>query len=474
MYLLGPVGVGKMGTYMRYVGDDYCYSAALKSGGFLGGQIETFSMVERFNGDRYTLTFVSFLTELFGPEANAVAVGLTVALWLVGLTLAVYQLLRLLKQGRRMGFSFAVASVISFSLLLTYPDRFVALYWVIAMYTYFAPMVAMVWLSVAVLTLLLSQRVAIWKLLALFAATWVFGAFSETGTVLQLAWLVVFSLAVWRLEGREFWSRDYRIFLAPLLATCLALVTMMLSPYGLGFFKSGGVKADIGGLLVQTIRAAAGYVFTLDKGFRTPYAVELITLGAMGYLTQPFWKSEVHRSWGLRALMLLAFLATGWFLVAMAFFPSYLVLKSFPSPRALMPAHILRHLVFASIALYTGRSVGGMFPQRRRIHAGTVVGATLVILAASLYPIRAYPYFLEREAFMKKWSYLWDQRDEEIRAAVKKGQSNVRVMRLDHPVPWLAELGENPRSAYNQCAQEYYGISSIIADLPGWRDFQLP
>ena len=47
-------------------------------------------------------------------------------------------------------------------------------------------------------------------------------------------------------------------------------------------------------------------------------------------------------------------------------------------------------------------------------------------------------------------------------------------MVLDHPIPWVAELGPDPAAAYNLCAQEYYGIPAIIADLPGWDSYDPP
>jgi hypothetical protein len=75
---------------------------------------------------------------------------------------------------------------------------------------------------------------------------------------------------------------------------------------------------------------------------------------------------------------------------------------------------------------------------------------------------------------MKKWSLLWDQRDEQIRKAAQRGESSIEVIALDHPIPGLAELGANPNVAYNQCAEEYYGIPEISANLPGWDTFEFP
>ena len=50
MFLAGPALVSRMGAYMRFVGDDYCYTSARVSGGFVAGQLISYQMIERFNG----------------------------------------------------------------------------------------------------------------------------------------------------------------------------------------------------------------------------------------------------------------------------------------------------------------------------------------------------------------------------------------------------------------------------------------
>jgi hypothetical protein len=123
--------------------------------------------------------------------------------------------------------------------------------------------------------------------------------------------------------------------------------------------------------------------------------------------------------------------------------------------------------------------VVGWFASRRlkapnRVMSLAQVVVPLVILATSMYPLRAYPHLVERESFMKKWAVLWDRRDSEIREAVEKGESQAHVMELDHPIPWVAELGPDPNAGYNVCAQEYYGLPAIVADLPGWDNYDPP
>ena len=474
MFLMGPFAVARIGAHMRFSGDDYCYSSALKTGGFLRGQIDSFQMVERFNGDRYSLTLASFVTGMFGPTGYSAAVPAMLLMWLAGLMLVIYQLLRILGVERAWEFSLAASAAATFFILLTNADRFSTLYWVSAMYSYFGPMVALVWLTTAVLAMLRAKRVTLWMSLGIFALAWVFGAFSETGTVVQIVWLIIMTLATWWIEQKPFWSRDYKVLLPPLLGSVLALATMLLAPYGRLFLLSTAPNAQLWQMVLRTFRSATEFYFHPGQGFTTPFMVEVFVFGAIGYLLSRSLKANARRSVSTLIFVFLAILLAGWILIAVAFSPSYLALGSNPSARAEVPAHIIRNVAYASLSMTAGWYLGTAVRERTGAFPVAVVGASLVLLVTSLYPIRGYPYLKEGERFMKKWSALWDQRDEQIRMAAESGATSVEVVQLDHPIPWVAELGPDPTAAYNVCAQEYYGIPTIIADLPGWDSFDPP
>jgi hypothetical protein len=392
---------------------------------------------------------------------------------LAGLFLFIFQLLRVAGYHRVWGPSLAMMSAVTFFILLIKRDLSAAIYWVTAMYTYFAPMVFIVWLSALILILIQAKKISFWQLPILFFSTWIFGAFSETGTVVQIVWLTIMATVTWMIERREFWDRHYRVFIVPITGSLLALVIMMLSPYASGFFQSDAPGIHLGELVLRILRSSAAYNFQPWQGFTTPFMIELGLFAAMGYLLS---RSAIRGKPSIKVILLaiILILLLGWFLIAVAFFPSQLVLNYPPSPRALTPAEIIRHLEYASICLIAGWFLGRTLYEKKRIYSVAQLAAVLVLSLASLYPIRAYSYFVENEPFMKKWALLWDQREEKIQNAALNGESRIEVMMLDHPVPWVAELGRDPAANYNQCAQEYYGIREIIAGLPGWDDFELP
>jgi hypothetical protein len=65
-----------MGSFIRIIGDDYCYAARLRQFGFWMTQWQSYVSIVGYNGNRYSLNLFSSLVGLFGPQANAVLPGL--------------------------------------------------------------------------------------------------------------------------------------------------------------------------------------------------------------------------------------------------------------------------------------------------------------------------------------------------------------------------------------------------------------
>src|SRR5450759_2615643 len=64
-----------MGRFMRYSGDDYCYEAYESRLGFWRDLWVSYFSVFDYNGNRYALTFLSAVSDQFGPRVNGVIPG---------------------------------------------------------------------------------------------------------------------------------------------------------------------------------------------------------------------------------------------------------------------------------------------------------------------------------------------------------------------------------------------------------------
>jgi hypothetical protein len=130
------------GAQMRLTGDDYCYSGVLSRYGFWQGQVESYTRLNLFNGNRYALTFFSLLAALFGPQANAWLPGLALLMWVASLSSAIYLGARALRlQRMHLEALYLALSAIGLSLAQT-PGLEQSLYWRSAMLAYLAPLVS--------------------------------------------------------------------------------------------------------------------------------------------------------------------------------------------------------------------------------------------------------------------------------------------------------------------------------------------
>ena len=82
-----------LGTFTRYMADDYCSAAALKDNGFWGAQIHWW---QAWSG-RYSFTFIISIAELFGLGIVPILPTLILSFWVFGI---VWVCLPFLKQGK--------------------------------------------------------------------------------------------------------------------------------------------------------------------------------------------------------------------------------------------------------------------------------------------------------------------------------------------------------------------------------------
>jgi len=126
------------------------------------------------------------------------------------------------------------------------------------------------------------------------------------------------------------------------------------------------------------------------------------------------------------------------------------------------------NLAIAAIGGLSGLLIAqGTYSLRNRLQL-LHLGVYLVIGVFCLYPIYASRNIYSTIPRYQRWSSFWDERDSEIRLASQNKLVDVEVIKIDHIIPYVAELSEDPTFWYNACAADYYGVGSLRADLPGW------
>jgi hypothetical protein len=158
-------------------------------------------------------------------------------------------------------------------------------------------------------------------------------------------------------------------------------------------------------------------------------------------------------------------LAIGFILIVGCAAPSAYAQSAYPEQRSLITARFVMVLAIAYLGWMLGEWVTARItPNRKWVPALAVV----LLLGLNVYPLRSLNGILANYSGFQKWASFWDQRDQDIQALKAQGQKDIEVVRIDHIIPDVGDLSDDPGYWYNHCAAEYYGVDSIRANLPGW------
>jgi hypothetical protein len=469
-----------MGSFMRIIGDDYCYAAVLRQFGFWMTQWQSFVAISGYNGNRYSLNLFSALVGLFGPKANAVLPGLALLAWLAGLVWTWRNGTRLANLCTLPLSRLLVAEVLVFFTLLQAPDLDQALYWRTGMLTYLAPVI----IGSILLGLILWQanhpRVQVTLLGATFLLALISAGFSEVGAVAHITGLTC--LLAW--GGYEAWRNGRMVppnsapsarLIVPaccaLAGSLVALLLLAISPSTHLRMQAMSPHAS----LLSTVQIAlySARIFIVSVTIKRMMLSNLLLFCfalASGVL-QADWAARSGNprlilSAGRWLLGLAGIVTTCLLIVIACMLPNAYVQSGYPELRALI---IPRFVLVASTA-GSGWLIGWFIHSRlarrpRLVSQAASLLAGLILATAVLSPIHATSPILSRVPLFTKWAHLWDQRDQEIRYAASYNQGSLQVMELDHIIPRVGELQVG--SWYTHCADQYYDIQ-IVPNLPGW------
>src|SRR3972149_1831433 len=135
--LLPVFAMAYVGTFSRYLADDYCTAGVLRSNGFWNGLGSWYVG----GSGRFSYIFLMQLLPLPGPGVAPFAAALLLLLWAIGILL----LLRNLSRRSGVSASWTMVAALAATLLLATalgaPDRYQSFYWQTGLVTYGAPLV---------------------------------------------------------------------------------------------------------------------------------------------------------------------------------------------------------------------------------------------------------------------------------------------------------------------------------------------
>lgn len=173
------------GFQTRYIADDYCTAAVFQRYGWWGMQVQSYQHTLMYAGNRFTLTLLISLGDIFGPLSVPLYPGIILLLWVGG---NVFFLRSLRSPAQNLAWlpSLVVSELIVWFAITIAPNRFQDFYWRQAMLPYLAPFPFATWLT----GLVLRQRWAAkpnflaWVVIGLLGL--LAGGLSETGAAILL------------------------------------------------------------------------------------------------------------------------------------------------------------------------------------------------------------------------------------------------------------------------------------------------
>jgi hypothetical protein len=451
-----------LGTFTRYMADDYCSAAALKNDGFWGAQSYWW---QNWSG-RYSFSFVISLVELLGLRIVPILPGMVIALWLFSLVWGTLPLFKKLKVSHDVAGALFLSSVALWSTYRSVDDYPQIVFWQTGILTYPVSIILFfIGLGLAVRRTAAPVGIKWWELLLWFVYAWIAGGFSETGVVIQIALLAILLLVV-ALTKNKHKKIYFPILLAALIGSVVSLLVIALSPgnaiRSAGFQSIPPIAQSFFGSIIETF----SFLPSLAGRHTTLFVFGLL---AGAFFVYYFIPVDLQFSKSLLVIYLAASLLFVLMGIWAGIVPAYLLRGGVPPQRVLLFAYFLA----ACLAIFWGvlgaLLLRSMLPRTSSALQGWIsLGLLGLIIFWGVLPFAKSQVDLVLP--LRNYSSLWDDRHQALLVAPLHGGSDIVTTDLTR-VKALSELGTrlwlvgdfetSPEYWINRCAARYYGLDKI-------------
>ena len=455
-----------LGSFSRYIADDFCTAGDVLKLGFWGAQS---NMYMTWSG-RFSFTFLVAVTHLLGPGLTPLLPALAILLWLASMIILFYQVQSSLISDPSWLGSFLLATFTLSVIFTASPNIYQSLYWQTGMLTYAFPLILgtayLAWLfkltkskpnpSTMALTYLTSF---LWPLFV--------GGFSETIVSVQTAGLFLLLGLLMLSKGRKASSEMRLVLFLGFIGSMTAMVIVVMAPGNetrRGLMPpspefSTLLRATLLDWYIFSVRTLKwhplGIGLTLFIPFLTGYL--LVTKGRAGNIDTV----EASRSIVLWIMVIPVFT---FLLMCASIAPYEYAISSFPDGRVLITTLFICILGMGSWGFLLG--VGLPVFLTRHVQWMPSLKITLSVLGLVVFLIfiwQASAAAVAELDTMKSYAIAWDTRDSALRSARLEGVNTIEAASLTHMGGGLAEIGYDPDEWINQCIARTYGFDQVIA-----------
>jgi len=451
-----------LGTFSRYLSDDYCEAVRFENSSPVAAVIERYTSE---NWPRATMRYSNLLligfSELMGKNNMPITIASMVLLWAANLVWCVHEIRKYLNINWFYQIDVFLGTTLGFFSLLQAPNLFQTIYWRSAMMTHFAPLVFGSFLFaflVKQMRLVEGQSVSQSINLIIFFAAFIIAGFSEPPTTTMLTALPLLMLVVW-IWGKPSSKQKQLTLLAWAFAgVFLGLMAMILSPASetMAREKTLNIVEILGDSFLYSYLFMIDSLRTLPLPFFITALIPLMLIWLYHQVGTPTLPGEKRHS-VLLLMIVIPFLV--WLLIAAGFSPSVYG-QGFPVERMRFLARTLMIAAFMVEGILFGLLLKDLnFKLNREIGQWAV----LIIFAslAIVYPLRTsfniYKIYVPE---YRARAELWDLREAYILRHAGLGESDLIIPGFPG-LYQIKELDSDPNHWVNKCAAQYYGVNSI-------------
>ncbi len=429
-----------------------------------------------YNGNRFALNLFSGLFGQLPVVGTPLLIIFSISLWIISIAGIIREASHIVYRHIDLLESFLYSEVLLSLVLVSAQDIEQSLFWRSGMLPYFLPQVGIL-LIIWIVLRTTRRRERLWLSYSIiFILGLLFSGFSETGTFLLLGmWGIGLFVSLIRTRTGEQRFRLLLVNFGLLLISALVGFTLLYFSPSTALRRVNMPEPLPANTFISLLLSNLKVFFWQAVMRRALYLLLPIAFG----LFLGFWvrkaagnpHGDMLKFWKIIAVGA-CILASGLVLIALVFLPSTYIFADYPPDRALILAQFV--IIFTGtsggiwLAVVIQRLISSLNMKSQTkgvINSVLSIVLTIFLLVAPVMQIRTALRDLPKYA---KWSRLWDERNQILVIAGRENKEQVHVIQLDHIINDVGELSPDPDYWYNNCAEWYYGIDSIIADQPGW------
>ena len=453
------LGHAYLGTFSRYLADDYCTTGTLRELGFFASQLRWY----RTWSGRFSFTFAVNLVEVIGTWIVPFLTALVLTVWLAGLILLIRRLPEPIGGSGTRRSAVLLAMVVLLGTLEGTPDVYQSLYWMTGMVTYSLPLVLVTFYAAWLIKWSDDNR-SLWIVLLSGLFSLAMGGFSETFVTTQTMILAV-AVGIILLRCKDL-GRGGKLALlgSGLIGSLLALVVIVVAPGNQTRLALMPEQANFISIVTQSIYDTYLFIrIAISNSWPTLALVFFFPLVWMTFADAE--KSKVLEGKLLLRRSLLRLFGVG-IVASLAMvasvFPSEYATATYPAERALITTGYVMTLALAFGGAEIGFAISQFIKQSSGLRILQIAASILLMSLIGINVLTSLGYRQAQYPRASKFAASWDDRDDEIRKAVARGEEDLAVRSLPH-MAGLAEVEADAGTWINRCISQAYGLKSVLA-----------